>query len=263
MTHADHETGRVRQDGAVKFAIAGGTGLVGALVVQDAAARGHEVVVLARSRGIDLLSGEGVTAALAHVDAVIDVANVSTLDERASVAFFEGATATLLEAEARCGVRRHVALSIVGVDRAPFGYYAGKRAQERRIEGGAVPWTTLRATQFHEFAAQIHASAKAGPLHVAPRMRTQPVAAREVAARLVGLAEEPSARGYAELGGPREESLVDMVRRWARAHGHRGWVPAIALPGPLGRAQRAGTLLPDAAAETGVETFSEWLDRTR
>ena len=155
-----------------------------------------------------------------------------------------------------------MALSIVGVDRAPFDYYAGKRAQERPIEASTVPWAILRATQFHEFAGQIHATAAVGPVHLAPRMPTQPIAAREVASRLVDLAESPARGGYVEVAGPPEESLVDMVRRWARATGHRGPIPAVPLPGRLGRAQREGTLLPGDAAEIGEETFTDWLRRT-
>ena len=90
-------------------------------------------------------------------------------------------------------------------------------------------------------------------------MRTQPIAAREVAARLVALAEAaPAGRGR-DLAGPREESLPDMVRRWARAQGSRAWVPAIPLPGALGRAQRDGSLLPGPDAELGIQTFAEWL----
>ncbi|MAM53448.1 SDR family oxidoreductase [uncultured Microbacterium sp.] len=246
----------------MRVAIAGGTGLMGGLVVDDATARGHEVVVVARSRGVDLVTGAGVDTALRGADAVVDVTNVGTMKADASTDFFETATRTLLTAEHRAGIERHVALSIVGVERAPFDYYAGKRAQEVAIEAGPVPWTILRATQFHEFAEQIYATAHAGPLHLAPKMRTQPIAAREVASRLVDLAESPARGGYVELAGPREESLVDMVRRWARGSGHRGWIPAVALPGGLGKAQRDGTLLPGAGAEIGVETFDAWLQRT-
>jgi len=246
----------------MRMAVAGGTGLMGSLVVAEAESRGHQVVVLTRSQGIDLREPGSAAGALAGTASVIDVTNVGTLDAVAATDFFEGVTSSLLAAERATGVGAHIALSIVGVDRAPYGYYAGKRAQELLIEAGGVPWTTLRATQFHEFAAQIHGTAKVGPIHLAPRMRTQPIAAREVAARLVTLAEEPPRSGYVELGGPQEESLVDMVRRWARAEGHRGWMPAISLPGPLGRAQRDGTLLPGAGAETGVETFDAWLART-
>lgn len=246
----------------MRVAIAGGTGLVGRLVVVDAEARGHEVVVLARSRGVDLTTGAGLDDALRGAQAVIDVTNVGTTRAGRATAFFGTTTRALLAGEERAGVGRHVALSIVGVDRAPVGYYAGKRAQEVLVESGPVPWAVLRATQLHEFAGQVHAAAAVGPLHLAPTMRTQPVAAREVASRLVDLVEPTAPGGYVELAGPREESLVDMVRRWARASGRRGWTAAVPLPGALGRAQRDGTLLPGDGAETGTETFDAWLRRT-
>lgn len=243
----------------MRIAVAGGTGRVGSHIVEIARERGHDIVVLTRSRGVDLLTGSGLAAALACADAVIDVVSVDTLDAQKSVAFFETTTRTLLDAEAAASVRHHLALSIVGIDRAPEGYYAGKLAQERMIENGPVPWTILRATQFHEFAAQIYRSATIGPLHVAPRMRTQPIAAREVAARLVALAEAPPAGRVRDLAGPREESLPDMVRGWARAQGSRAWIPAVPLPGALGRAQRDGSLLPGPDADLGVQTYAEWL----
>lgn len=243
----------------MRIAVAGGTGRVGRHVVEEAERRGHDVVVLARATGVDVVTGTGVAEALAGVDAVIDVLSVDTLDGAASTAFFEATTRALLSAQESASVRHHIALSIVGIDRAPHGYYAGKIAQERLVASGPVPWTIQRATQFHEFAEQIYRRAKIGPLHVAPRMRTQPVAAREVAERLVALAESgPSGRAR-DLAGPREESLVEMVRGIARARGSRAWLPAIALPGPSGRAQRDGSLLPGPDAELGVQTFAEWL----
>lgn len=235
---------------------------MGSLVAEAAARRGHETVILARSRRVDLTTGAGLDGALRGVAAVIDVTNVGTMKADAATEFFESATRTLLAGEGRARIERHVALSIVGVDLAPFDYYAGKRAQEVVIEAGSVPWTILRATQFHEFAQQIYATAKVGPLHLAPKMRTQPIAAREVASRLVDLAEAPARGGYVELAGPREESLVEMIRRCARASGHKGWIPAVSLPGELGKAQRDGTLLPSEGAEIGSETFTAWLERT-
>lgn len=243
----------------MRTAVAGGTGLVGALVVQAARAQGHEVVVLARSRGTDLVEGTGLDAALAGVDTVIDVANTTNASAKASRAFFTTVTANLLAAEQAAGVRHHLALSIVGVDRAPVGYYAGKRAQELRVEAGPVPWTIMRATQFHEFVAQVYGAARVGPLHLAPKMRTQPVAAREVAERLVGLASREPAGFVVDFGGPREESLVEMVRGYARARGSKAWIPAVPLPGAFGRAQRDGRLLPGPDAERGKQTFAGWL----
>ncbi len=177
--------------------------------------------------------------------------------------FFAETTQNLLAAEAEVGVGHHIALSIIGIDKAPEGYYLGKIAQEANVEAADVPWSILRAAQFHEFAPQIYRRAKAGPLHLAPRMRVQPIAAREVAERLVEIAfTGPSGRAP-ELAGPREESLVDMIRAWARAMGRGGWIPAISLPGKSGRAQRDGSLLPGPGAQLGHQTFAEWLAQQR
>lgn len=243
----------------MRIAVAGGTGLTGRMVVECAELAGHQTVVLARSRGVDLAGGTGVAAALDGVDAVVDVTNVTTLSARRSTRFFTAVAANLRSAEQQVGVRHHVLLSIVGVDRAPYGYYAGKRAQERLVDDGPVPWTILRATQFHEMAQIVHASFHLGPVHLVPRMRIRPVAAREVAEQLVALAVgEPS--GVVEIGGPREESLVAMVRAYDRRTAGRSWVPALSLPGAFGRAQRDGTLLPTGDALLGRQTFAEWLD---
>lgn len=243
----------------MKIAVAGGTGSVGAHVVETARERGHEVVVLTRGNGVDLVSGVGLDTSLDGVDTVIDVASITTLRAEEAVAFFSAVTRNLRDAEASAGVGHHVALSIVGIDGATEGYYVGKQAQERLVEASTVPWTILRATQFHEFAPQMFANAKLGPLHLAPKMRTQPIAAREVAERLVELAEVGPSGRVTDLAGPREESLSDMVKAYARAKGYRGWIPAIALPGETGRRQRDGSALPGAGAQLGRETFAEWL----
>lgn len=241
------------------IAIAGGTGLIGAHVVTVARARGHAVRILSRREGVDVQTGVGLDDALRGADAVIDVLNVTTTDARKAVAFFERTTGNLLAAQRRTGSGHHIALSIVGIDRAPHGYYAGKLAQEEAVTASDEPWTILRATQFHDFAAQMHARVGIGPLHPAVRMRTQPVEASAVATRLIELAEHP-ARGRArDLAGPREEELADMMRDWARHTGRGGWMPRFALPGALGRAMRAGLLLPGPDAELRGSTFEQWL----
>lgn len=243
----------------MRIAVAGGTGTVGAHVVDVARERGLDAVVLARRAGVDVVTGSGLDQALSGVDVVVDTTSVSTLDRDEAVTFFSAASRSLLAAGERAGVGHHVALSIVGIDGSASGYYAGKAAQERLVAAGSVPWTILRATQFHEFAAQMFVRAKVGPIHLAPRMRTQPIAAREVATRLVDLAVAPPAGRANDLGGPREENLVEMVRAYARAVGHRGWIPGIPLPGAAGREQRDGSLLPGPGADRGRQTFDEWL----
>lgn len=215
----------------MRIAVAGGTGTVGRRIVEAVRAQGDEPIVLARSAGVDLITGTGADAALDGVDAVIDAVNSPSLTEAGSTEFFTTASGTLSRAAHRAGARHLVLLSIIGVDRIPHEYYAGKLAQERTVEAAAIPTTIARTTQFHEFAQQAFGFAKLGPLHVAPRARTQPVAAGEVATHLARLAAGPALGRATDLAGPREERLDDMVRRYGRAVGHRGWMPSINAPG--------------------------------
>jgi uncharacterized protein YbjT (DUF2867 family) len=242
-----------------KIAVAGGTGTVGRFVVESLRRDGHEVVVLARSTGIDLASGAGLAGAITDVDAVVDVASVQTQSARESERFLGSVTRNLLDAESRAGVRHHVALGIVGSDRAPHGYYAGKALQERLVMDGAVPWTILRATQFHEFAQQIHGRVRVGPAVLVPAMRSRPVAARTVGEHLARLAVAEPAGRVPDLAGPREERMPDLVRRFAAATGLPGRVVAVPLPGGFGRALRDGTILPSDDATLAGPTFAEWL----
>jgi uncharacterized protein YbjT (DUF2867 family) len=243
----------------MRIAVAGGTGVVGTHTVEAVRAAGHEAVVLSRSRGVDLVTGHGLDAALAGADAVIDVASVETLKAAAAIEFFTAATGNLAAAASEAGVGHLVLLSIVGIDRIPYDYYGGKIAQEKVVEASPVPWTIQRATQFHEFAAQMFARAKVGPLHLAPRARTQPVSAREVGERLAALAVAAPAGRMPDLAGPREEQLADMIRAFARHEGYRGWIPALNVPGPQMAGMREGKALPGPDAELGRQTFAQWL----
>lgn len=243
----------------MKIAVAGGTGVVGRHAVDAARAAGHDAVVLNRSSGVDLITGKGLGAALTGVDAVIDTANVTTLKAQAAVEFFTTASRNLIRASGEAGVGHIVLLSIVGIDRIPYDYYAGKVAQEQVYEASSVPWTILRATQFHEFAAQLYARGKVGPLHLAPRARVQPIAAHEVGERLVALASGAPHGRARDLAGPREEALDAMIKAYARAEGHRGWIPSINLPTAQMKGMRAGHALPGADADHGHQTFADWL----
>ncbi|WP_134741029.1 NAD(P)H-binding protein [Nocardioides sp. 503] len=239
----------------MRIAVAGGTGVVGRHVVEVARERGHDVVVLSRSEGVDLTTGAGLAERLARVDAVIDTANQAAQKRVDSEAFFGGVTRTLLDAEAAAGVRHHVVLSIVGIDDVDSGYYAGKRLQERLVAEGPVPWSVLRATQFHEFAEQALHFMRVGPFSLVPRMLSQPVAAREVAEALMALAEGEPAGRAPELAGPERLQVVDLARRVARG---RRVVP-VRVPGAAGRAMRSGALLPQSDGPRGTLTFDAWL----
>lgn len=239
-------------------AVAGATGTVGRHVVTALTAAGHQVVPLSRSVGVDISTGNGLPDALHGVDAVIDVLNVPTQSAKKAKRFFGTTTANLLAAEQSAGVRHHVLLSIVGIDAAAGGYYAGKLHQEQRVKSGPVPWTILRAAQFHEFAGQLLATAAVGPLSLVPRAHVRPIAASEVGAALAGIAAAEPQHATVDLRGPNDEDLIDMARRVAAAQGHR-WVVPIRLPGRVGRAMRDGALTGDASAREGTVTFTEWL----
>jgi uncharacterized protein YbjT (DUF2867 family) len=256
----------------MKVAVAGGTGVVGRLTTEALAGYGADGVVLARSKGIDLVTGDGLADALAGVGAVIDVTNVASA--RASVVseFFETTSRNLMRAAEQARVRHIVALSIIGVDRVSFGYYQGKLHQEEALRSSPVPVSILRAAQFHEFPGQYMAGTS-GPFVVVPRWRVQPVAAREVAAALARLAVgappallaepppagAPPAGALSELAGPREENMADLIRRVIRARGSRRRVIEVPIPTAAGRALATGGNLPGPAAALGSQTFAKWL----
>ena len=245
----------------MRIAVAGGTGVVGRHVIDQLEAAGHQPVTLARSAGVDLVSGRGLDAALEGVTVVVDVVSVVTTRARAAVDFFTAATRNLLAAGQHAGVGHHVALSIVGIDDQRLGgYYAGKRAQEATIVAGPVPWSILRATQFHEFAGQLMQRAAVGRVSLVPKMLVQPVAAREVATALCGLATaEPGGR-VPDLAGPKLEQLVDMGRRQVRSRSERRLIIPIRLPGKAGKAALDGALTPTSDGARGALTFEDWLN---
>ncbi|WP_295118411.1 SDR family oxidoreductase [uncultured Leifsonia sp.] len=248
----------------MKVAVAGGTGAVGARTVEALRAAGHEPIVLSRSVGVDLLAAATddreagrLARTLEGCASVVDVTSVMTTSAAKSTRFFETVTRVLLEAERTAGVAHHVVLSIVGAEAAPAAYYAGKVAQERAVAASGAGWSVLRATQFHEFAAQL--AARSGGLHVVPAMRSQPVAAAEVGARLAELATAAPVGLTRDIAGPRVEDMPTLVRRYLTATGRSGRVLTVPLPGRWGRALRDGTLLPGSGAQLGAITFDEWL----
>lgn len=243
----------------MRIAVAGGTGTVGRHVIDAATAAGHSTVVLSRSAGFDLASGTDLVPVLRGVDAVIDVSDRSTTSVPQSVRFFTAVTRNLLAAGRRAGVAHHVALSIIGATPIDASYYAGKAAQERLLQAEPGGWSLLRTAQFHEFVPQTVRVGRLGTLQVVPTMRSQPVAAIEVAAELVALAEAGPSGNAPDLAGPREENMADLVRRYLAATGTTRPVLQVPLPGRFGRGMRDGSLLPAPGAHLGRTTFADWL----
>jgi uncharacterized protein YbjT (DUF2867 family) len=251
----------------MKVAVVGGTGSLGRPLVAALGAHGDEVLALSRSapgklpdgashRRVDLTTGEGLEEALAGVDVVVDASN--SFSRKPGPVLVEG-TARLLAAGREAGVRHHVGISIVGCDRVPMPYYKVKIEQEEAIAAGEVPWSLLRASQFHSLIAW--AFEQAGRFRVVPtgKARLQPVDAGVVARRLAEVAHAEPAGRLADLAGPRAETLTELARAW-RGAGHGGLSLRLPMAGRIGRPVREGALCnPDAAG--GGPTFEEWLAR--
>jgi uncharacterized protein YbjT (DUF2867 family) len=239
----------------MRIAVAGGTGVVGRHVVEAASAAGHEVVVLARSAGVDTRTGEGLASALAGIEAVIDATNAGTTEEAPATEFFTAATATLQRIGAEQGVRHLVVLSIVGIDRVATGYYAAKLAHEQAALAGPVPVTILRATQFHEFSAQMIAWNRDGSVARIPNLHIQPVAARTVGRALVEAATEAPQGRVRDLGGPEQGDLVTFASRLSERLDLGVEVQAL----PSAEVPAAGALIPGDDARIEGPSFEQWL----
>jgi uncharacterized protein YbjT (DUF2867 family) len=244
----------------MRIAVAGGTGLVGRYVVAELRAAGHDPVVLTRSAGADVITGDGLDAALDGAAALIDVTNTTAMSGRKSVAFFTAGTGNLLAAGRRAGVQHHVVLSIVGTGRPGMsgGYNAGKVAQEALVRDSGIPFSIMRATQFHQFIPEL-LDRIPGPVLVVPRMRIQPVAACEVAAVLAALAAGPPAGMAPEMAGPEPAELAGLAHQLSRARGSRRPVLPVRVPGAAGRAMAEGAMLPAGPGLRGRQTFTGWL----
>lgn len=196
----------------MKFAVIGGTGLIGSQVVRNLNAAGHEAVPHSLSTGVDVLTGQGVDAALAGADAVVNLTNSPTFDD-ASTAFFRTSMDHLLAAAQRAGVGHFVILSIVGTDQVPdLDYYRAKTLQEDILKAGPVPYSIVRATQFMEFVDAVLSWTADGDTVRLPRTPIQPIAAADVAATVAEVAAGSPLGGTLEVGGPDTYPLDELGR---------------------------------------------------
>jgi uncharacterized protein YbjT (DUF2867 family) len=234
----------------MRIAITGGTGTIGREVALTLYDRGHEVRVLSRNgpTPVDLTDGRGLAAALEGVDAVVDACNGQRR------ALLVDGTRRLLAAEAGAGVRHHVAISIVGIDRAPGRYYALKREQEAVVKAGDMPWSIVRATQFHPLMDSLLRTASRFGISPSSTARVQPVDPRELALVLADAVEAAPSGATTEFAGPEILTLRELACQWRRATGSR----ALPLRIPLPRSLREGVLT-SAGAWRGETTFAAWL----
>src|SRR3954462_2455425 len=252
---------------STKIAVAGATGRVGRPLVEILESRGHEVVAMSRSQGVDVVTGEGLDEALTGVDTIIDTATGPSPDQEEATAFFTASARNLQQAGAAAGVKRIVVVSIIGIDNFHGGYNAAKVAQEQTLLEGPLPVRIVRAAQFHEFVAPLVGWTIQDGVAYVPEMRTQLVAARVVAEALADAAEEPEIENgrITEVAGPREERLADAAAALFASRGDsveiresRGGL--LAQPGdPDATAYAEGAVLPNPGAKLAGPSFEEWL----
>ncbi|MGZ4114973.1 MAG: SDR family oxidoreductase [Actinomycetota bacterium] len=250
--------------------VTGGTGTLGRHVVRRLREKGHEVRVLTRGTrddedGVrfvtgDLLTERGIGSAVEGVGTIVHAAGSNKGDEVA--------TRHLVDAAPRAGRPHVVYISVVGADRVPvrsrvdrlmFSYFDMKRKAEDVVARSGLPWTTIRATQFHDLVLKVaETMAKLPVVPVPSGTAFQPVDADEVAAAVVELALSEPAGLAPDIMGPRVYPTAELIRAYLSAtHRRRPLVP-LPLPGEAARAIRSGAnLAPDRAV--GTVTWDQFL----
>ncbi|MEU8872884.1 NAD(P)H-binding protein [Streptomyces javensis] len=241
----------------MKFAVIGGTGLIGSQVVKNLNAAGHEAVPHALSTGVDIITGQGLDEAVAGADVVVNLTNSPTFDE-ASPAFFKTSMENLLAAARKGGVGHFVILSIVGVDQVPeLDYYRAKALQEEILAAGPIPYSIVRATQFMEFMDAVLSWTADGDTVRLPATPIQPIAAKDVAAAVTEAAEGAPLRGIRNVAGP-EVFPLDELGRITLAHkGDPRTVVTDPAAGMFAVVQ--GDVLTDTGAQLAPTRYVDWL----
>ena len=245
----------------MKIVVVGGTGLIGSKLVAVLRRLGHEVLAASPNSGVNTLTGEGLSSALAGARVVVDVANSPSFEDTAVMNFFQTAGRNLLDAEAAANVRHHVALSVVGADRLPdSGYLRAKIVQENLIKDSGVPYTILRSTQFFEFGGRIADSATEGNTVRVPDALIQPIVSDDVVAVLADIAVAQPANATFEVGGPERLRFDAFITRALSAKGDRRKVVADRHARYFGTELNEESLVTVGEARVGKMQFDTFLD---
>lgn len=247
----------------MKIVVIGGSGLIGKKLVGLLRERGHDVVPASPSSGVNAVTGQGLSEALAAAQTVVDVANAPSWEDKAVLEFFETSTRNLLAAAASAGVRHHVALSVVGTERLlASGYFRAKLAQEKLIQTGGIPYSIVRATQFFDFTGGIAQSATDGQTVRLPTALMQPIASDDVAAALADVAVAQPLNGMIEIAGPEPIPMDELVRRFLVASRDARQVIADDQALYYGIPVNDQSLTPGEHPRLGPTRFADWLSRS-
>ncbi|MDR5808882.1 SDR family oxidoreductase [Caballeronia sp. LZ019] len=248
----------------MKIVVIGGSGLIGAKVVEHLRARGHETIAASPASGVNTVTGEGLANALAGAHVVVDVANSPSFEDDAVLAFFQTSGRNLCAAEKAAGVGHHVALSVVGTDRLEeSGYFRGKIAQEALIRVSGVPYTIVRSTQFFEFVGGIAQAGADGDTVRLPPADIQPIASDDIALAVADYALAAPINGVVEVAGPEGMRLVDLVQRYLTATGDGRKAIEDEQARYFGARLNDDTLVPGANPRLGSTGFDAWFARSR
>ncbi|MFF4309246.1 SDR family oxidoreductase [Streptomyces sp. NPDC001507] len=241
----------------MRFAVIGGTGLIGSQVVKALNAAGHEAVPHSQSTGVDVITGQGLDEALTGADVVVNLTNSPTFDD-ASLAFFRTSMDNLLAAAEGAGVGHFVILSIVGTDQVPeMDYYRAKTLQEKILADGPIPYSIVRATQFMDFMdAVLSWTADADTVRL-PVTPIQPIASGDVADAVAEVAAGPPLNGIRNIAGPEIFPLDELGRITLSRKGDPRTVVTDPTAGMF--AVVKGDVLTDRNAHLAPTRYADWL----
>jgi len=240
--------------------VIGGTGLIGSKLVAILQQRGHDARAASPNSGVNTMTGEGLDAALAGADIVVDVANSPSFADDAVMAFFTTSGRNLLAAAKAAGVKHHVALSVVGTDRlAESGYFRGKIAQEALIRDAGLPYTIVHSTQFYEFLGGIVASSLDGDTIRLSPAYIQAISSDDVALAMADYALGEPKNGVVEIAGPERVRLADLVQHYLASKDDPRKVVADPQARYFGALLADDTLVPGPQARLGTVKVDDWL----
>jgi uncharacterized protein YbjT (DUF2867 family) len=244
----------------MKIVVIGGSGLIGSKLVDLLRKRGHEVVAASPNTGVNTLTGQGLSKALAGAKVVVDVANSPSLDGEAAMEFFLTSGRNLLAAEEAAGVSHHVALSVVGTQRvADSGYLRAKAAQEKLIKASPIPYSIVQSTQFFEFIERIAKGAFDGDVYRLSPALVQPIASDDVVAALADVTLGAPLNATVEVAGPEAIPLDELAREVLSAREDPRPIVADAHARYFGAELNDQSLTPGPNARLSANRFGDWL----